>query len=336
LITDHNWAITDAGLGPCVSVTPDPLAFPDSSIGLPSERTVTVTNSGGAGLVMPPGALTVTGPDAGQFTIGADSCSGATIPAGGSCVATVSFSPTSSGSKAAGLRISSNAVTSPTVVPLTGSGLAPAFSAIPTSLDFGAVRIGRAGGPQAVTVRNDGPGVLALGDGAVRIAGPGFGTGADTCSGARLATGDSCTVEVRFSPTVAGAASGVLTFTSNAPGGPHTVSLRGTGTAALKKQTLAVKLPKRIKLSGLTVITPAGARTNAGQRVRTVVRGGPITATVAGQVRYFTVVRGPRGKVAVRTFGYRDLRLSVTQKAPAVERFTAFERQATYTKGRRG
>ena len=103
-----------------------------------------------------------------------------------------------------------------------------------------------------------------------------------------------------------------------------------------KKQTLKTKLPKRIKVSGLTVITPANTRTNAGQLVRTLVRGGPVKPTAAGQVRYFTVVRGPKGKTSVRTNGYPNLRLKVTQKAPATTGYTAFTRTATYTKGTRG
>jgi hypothetical protein len=84
------------------------------------------------------------------------------------------------------------------------------------------------------------------------------------------------------------------------------------------------------------VLTPANARTNAGQLVRTIVRGGPTKPTTAGEVRYFTIVRGPNGKTSVRTFGYPNLRLRVTQKAPATDGYTAFTRSATYTEGKRG
>ena len=141
-------------------------------------------------------------------------------------------------------------------------------------------------------------------------------------------------------PTSAGSKSTTVTVASNAD--PVQVTLTGIGTAAptpspavKTKQTLATKLPKRIKLSGLTLITPANARTNAGQRVRTSVRGGPVRPTAAGEVRYFTVVRGPNGKTSVRTFGYPNLRLKVVQKAPTVEGYTAFQRQATYLGGKR-
>jgi hypothetical protein len=149
---------------------------------------------------------------------------------------------------------------------------------------------------------------------------------------------------VKFTPTSAGVKSATVNVTSNAE--PVQATLTGTGTVAppppptpsptpsvKKKQTLAAKLPKRIKLSGLTVITPANARTNARQYVRTSVRGGPMKPSAAGEVRYFTVVRGPNGKTSVRTFGYPDLRLRVTQQAPATAGFTDFQRQATYLRG---
>lgn len=51
-------------------------------------------------------------------------------------------------------------------------------------------------------------------------------------------------MQVCFSPTAKGAASGQLTFTTNAPGSPQTVGLSGTG-ARKKKKSLNVKLPKR-------------------------------------------------------------------------------------------
>ncbi len=342
LIDDHGWNITDAGLGPCVSVGPDPIGFAATTVGRTDSQTVTVSNPGGADLVMPAGAITLAGADADRFALNADTCSGATVAAAGSCTVTVSFSPTATGTEAAELRIDSNALSSPNTVALTGTGVVPGFNATPGAVDFGSVETGKSGGPQTVTVTNGGSGILTFpAAGGVGLTGDGFGITADTCSGASVNAGGTCTVQVRFSPTAAGVAGGQLAFTSNAPGSPHIVALSGTGSATpqpppvKKKQTLKAKLPKRIKISGLTVLTPANARTNAGQLVRTVVRGGPVKPTAAGEVRYFTVVRGPNGKTSVRTFGYPNLRLKVAQKAPAVEGYTAFQRQATYRNGKR-
>lgn len=105
--------------------------------------------------------------------------------------------------------------------------------------------------------------------------------------------------------------------------------------AANKKQTLKTKLPKRIRLSGLTAITPKNTDTNAGSTVRTRIRGGPIKPSAAGEVRYFTVVRGPAGKTSIRTYGYPNLKLRVTQDAPATLGYTAFTLTATYVRGKR-
>ena len=337
LIDDEGWTVTDAGLGPCVTITPDPVLFADTTVGQSSAATVTVSNPGGTDLVLPADAVSVTGPDAGPFSIGADNCSSATVPAAGSCTVEVLFAPASAGGKAANLQLESNAISSPNLVLVTGTGLLPGFDASPGALEFGNVTVGKASDPQTVTVTNGGPGTLNVAAGGVQITGAVFTITADTCTGATLKPTGSCAVSVRFSPTAAGAANGSLTFIANDPGSPHVIALSGAGTtptpAAKKKQTLKVKLPKRIKLSGLTVITPANARTNAGQRVRTIVRGGPIKSTAAGEVRYFTVVRGPDGKVSVRTYGNPNLRLRVTQKAPAVPGYTDFRRQASYLGG---
>lgn len=105
-----------------------------------------------------------------------------------------------------------------------------------------------------------------------------------------------------------------------------------TPEATPEKQTLSRDLPKRIKARGLTLITPANARTNAGQRVRTLIQSKPAKAA---QARSFTIVRGRNGKVSVRTFGRTDFRLTVTQKAPATTGYTAFRASAKYVGGRR-
>jgi len=333
LIDDHGWTITDAGLGPCVSVSPDPVQLDATTVGDSSEITITVTNSGGSDLVLPANALTLSGDAA--FALAANACSGKTLSAGGDCTVDVRFSPASAGDKAAGLQVISNAVSSPDVVSLKGTGIVPGFNATPDPVAFPAQTVGTAADPQTVTVTNGGPGKLTVG--AVGLTGDAaFTVASDTCSGTSLTASKSCTVTVGFAPTAVGSVSGQLTFTTNDAGSPHVVSVTGTGKVAkLKKQALRPKLPKRVKLNGLTVITPANARTNAGQRVRTIIKGGPAKASAAGEVRYFTVVRGPKGKTSIRTYGHRDLKLKVSQKAPAVTGYTAFARSASYIRGRR-
>ncbi len=132
----------------------------------------------------------------------------------------------------------------------------------------------------------------------------------------------------------------VLTVTAAASPAPTTPTTTPTPTptptptapVAKKKQRLAASLPRRIKVRGLTLITPANANTTAGQQVRTRVSG---RSTAAGQTRLYRVVRGKNGKVSVRTFGHRDLRLVILQTAPATDGYTRFERRAIYVGGQR-
>lgn len=106
-------------------------------------------------------------------------------------------------------------------------------------------------------------------------------------------------------------------------------------TGTRRTQTLKPSLPRRIKRDGVTVITPAGARTNAGLRPRTRVKGWPRRASAAGDVRYFVVLRGNKGRVAIKTFGYPHLKFEVTQRAPSTAEYRAFLREAAYVNGHR-
>lgn len=338
LITTYGWLIVDDGLAPCVELSPAAVGLPVTLVGQTSDAIVTMTNVGGSDLTLPAGAVTLSGPDAGQFGVNADTCSGATVAGGGTCTVKVTFTPAAPGAKVASVSVTSNALTSPDTVALSGTAVAPVFSASPSAVDFGQVTIGTTGGPRVVTITNTGTATLAVG--AVTTTGDAFATTANTCANVSIEPGATCTVAVSFAPVVKGSATGSLRFDSNASGRPHSVALTGTAVRApvvpKKKQMLSAKLPKRIKLSGLTVITPANAPTNAGQLVRTRITGGPMKATSAGQVRYFKVVRGPKGKVSVRTFGQPNLRLNVTQTAPATSQYTPFRRGATYLRGLRG
>jgi hypothetical protein len=207
------------------------------------------------------------------------------------------------------------------------------LSLSPATTAFGAQQTGTTSAAKTLTATNTGSQPVTITG--IDLAGSPFTIDQGTCAAATLTAGQTCTLTAQFSPTVDGPASTTVTVTSNAD--PVSASLTGTGAKATKKkQTLRPNLPKRIKVSGLTVLTPANARTNAGQLVRTIVRGGPTKPTTAGEVRYFTIVRGPNGKTSVRTFGYPNLRLRVTQKAPATDGYTAFTRSATYTEGKRG
>lgn len=58
-------------------------------------------------------------------------------------------------------------------------------------------------------------------------------TATDTCVGATLQYDESCDIEVIFSTPEEGLKTALMTITSNAPGLPFEISLRGTGTATI-------------------------------------------------------------------------------------------------------
>ncbi|HST38486.1 MAG TPA: choice-of-anchor D domain-containing protein, partial [Conexibacter sp.] len=97
------------------------------------------------------------------------------------------------------------------------------------ALDAGSVLLG-ATADRTVTVTNSGENPVTLT--ALDLSGTGFAPAGGSCvAGAELAVGESCTVTVRFAPTVAGAASGTLSipYTAIGAGAPLAVTLGGTG-----------------------------------------------------------------------------------------------------------
>jgi Pro-kumamolisin, activation domain/Abnormal spindle-like microcephaly-assoc'd, ASPM-SPD-2-Hydin len=116
-----------------------------------------------------------------------------------------------------------------TVNPVGGPG--PAVTLSPTSLTFSTVAVGNTSTAKPVTVTNSGTTTLDISSIATTGA---FGQAASTkpC-GSTLAVGKNCKIEVTFTPTQVGANTGTLSISDNAANSPQTVSLSGTGSAAV-------------------------------------------------------------------------------------------------------
>jgi hypothetical protein len=124
--------------------------------------------------------------------------------------------------------ISDNASGSPQTVSLSGTGTASAVSLSASSLTFGSQSVGTTSTAQTVTLSNTGSAALSISS--VAIAGTNAGDFAQTNTcGSSLAAGANCTIEVMFTPSVAGAEAATLSITDNASGSPQTVPLSGTG-----------------------------------------------------------------------------------------------------------
>jgi FG-GAP repeat protein len=190
-------------------------------------QTVTVTNEDGAAYTL--GNVTASGADASQFPRTQDTCSGASLAAGASCVVSVAFAPTSPGPKAATLAIASHG---PAPVTLTGVATQPAASLSPVTRRFADATPGAAASAaQVFTLTSSGAGPLEVGDAELAGADAGsFAITADACSRQTLAEGDSCAVSVAFAPTAAGYRRAVVTIDTDAA--PAVARLEGRGRGA--------------------------------------------------------------------------------------------------------
>ena len=221
-------ALSGTGVtGPLVSLSPTSLSFGSQAGGTTSAaQTITVHNTGTTSLSV--SGATLTGANTVAFSIASNSCTA--VAAGGFCNIGVTFNPPGSGAKSASLSIASNAPGSPTLVGLSGTGVAggPAISVTPTSLSFGSQAGGTTSAAQTITVHNTGTTTLsAIGwqlTGANTVA---FSIASNSCS-VPLAAGATCTIGVTFNPPGAGAKSASVSITSSV--GTLTVSLSGTGT----------------------------------------------------------------------------------------------------------
>jgi len=110
---------------------------------------------------------------------------------------------------------------------LSGTGSQAQISAVPGTAGFGSVSTGTSNS-QTIELTNNGTASLVI-SGAT-VSGAGFTiTGLSTPL--TIPTGSNKTFNAVFTPTVAGAVTGSISLTSNAPNSPFTIALSGTGAA---------------------------------------------------------------------------------------------------------
>jgi hypothetical protein len=144
----------------------------------------------------------------------------------------VTFTPSASGSRTASVSITDNASGSPQTVSLSGTGTAALVSLSPTSLAFGNQPVGTTSAAQSLTLSNTGNAALSITSLALTGSNASDFAQTNTC-GSSVAGGANCTISVTFTPSGSGSRTASVSITDNASGSPQTVSLSGTGTAAL-------------------------------------------------------------------------------------------------------
>ena len=255
-------------LAPAVaSVTPTALSFTQTINSTSIAQAVTVRNNGGQPLTL--GAIGISGVNAAEYVIGAAStCAAGTVVNGGSnCTLQVTFRPTVAGARSAQLSIAHNATASPALVALTGTGTAtpqPAVSVSVTTLSFGTISVGQKSAAQAAMLTNSGEAPLTLAS--LTLGGTSssdFALAGNCASGATVAAGGTCTMQLTFAPTAVGARSATLTVASNAANGSPVVALSGSGVQyAIAVNPASVALQSTVgtmSASVQAVVTNSGA-----------------------------------------------------------------------------
>ena len=231
--------VTYSGTGgagaPAAAIAPTGLTFAAQSVGTTSSaESVTITNNGTAKLTM--GGASLSGSGAAAFSFAGTSgggcvASGATLAVGASCTFSVSFSPATTGSYSASLSISDNAPTSPQVVQLSGSGIAPSLSISPPSASFGTATMGIASNAVPIVVTNAGTSTVTVSSVTVTGADAADFSAPNNCVPA-IAAGKSCTINLSFNPTAGGTRTATLKISDNAPNSPQSIAVSGSAVAA--------------------------------------------------------------------------------------------------------
>jgi hypothetical protein len=214
---------------PAVAASPTAVAFGTQTIGAPAAtQTVTLANKGNVALAL--NGIAVSG--ASTVTIANKTC-GTTLAVGANCTVTLAFAPTTAGSAAATLAVTSNAA--PLQVTISGTGTT-APVAKPTLSEAGPVafadtQVGKSAATHTITLSNGGTAALKIAslvlDGAQASD---FVLGGTCAANASVAASASCTIDIGFKPTAAGQRAGTFVLMTDA-GNQFTVALAGTGVA---------------------------------------------------------------------------------------------------------
>ncbi|MGA9509717.1 MAG: SBBP repeat-containing protein [Candidatus Sulfotelmatobacter sp.] len=267
-----------AGSAPAVSIAPNSLPFPLQPVGSPSQPQLALLHNMGSSTLSISSIST-----SGDFAE-SDDC-GISVPAAGSCIFSVVFTPTVAGSRTGSIVIQDDAAGSPHVINLSGNGSGAAISLSLAHLSFPNVAAGSSSATQSLTLVNTGNISLSINN--IQVTGD--YAQKNNCSTA-MPAGSSCTISVSFTPVLPGTRSGALTISDNVPGSPQTLNLSGIGsdfsltssnasqivTAGSAGYYLLTVTPVGGSFPGSVVLTCSGLPANAtcGLSPSSVILGG--------------------------------------------------------------
>ncbi len=232
-------ALTGTGVAPrSATVSPSPLAFGNLATGTTAILNLTVTSTGNtalaggtfSNLAAPFSRITT-----GTFPAGAPNC-GVALAVGASCTIKVQYAPTTTTTSTASLAVAyTGATITGTPVSISGTGVTAratvAISPKPFSITLPSGTLTGSGNVTLTNTAAAGGSSVSVTN--VAVTGAGLiwsftANGTNTCTGALLAPGASCTVTVQFGRIGSvGTHTGAITFTDTATGSPQSLTLTG-------------------------------------------------------------------------------------------------------------
>jgi beta-propeller repeat-containing protein/centrosomal CEP192-like protein len=201
-----------------------------------------------------------------------DNCVGS-VAAASSCTISVTFTPTTGGTRSGSVVINDAAAASPQLVSLSGTGIGPAAGLNPASLTFQGVALGSSSTAQTVTLTNQGNENLSVTS--IQVTGDYSQT--NNCAATLTAT-SSCTINVTFTPTASGTRTGTLNITDSATGSPQTVALSGNG-ADFNLTTSSNSATVKAGVTATYTVTVAAVGGTFSSAVNLACSGAPSHAT---------------------------------------------------------
>ena len=277
------YSVFGATLAPVPSPRPSAISFSSPSLTFSQNvnttslpQTITVTNFGGSQI----NGLSIA--TSGVFSQ-TNNCPSVLVAAT-SCTVTVWFAPSAAGSVTGSLNIRDDSYNlgSSQVITLKGTGTAPGASITPTSLSFSTQVAGTTSSARTITVLSNGTGPLQVSN---VVATAPFSQ-SNNCS-APMAPATSCTIQVSFTPTVVGTASGSVTITDNA--GTQKATLSGTGSAPVTFSPTSLSFGNVVQATSSTLTITLTNRLNTTLTVNNVAVSGAsgpfaVTSNACGAV----------------------------------------------------
>lgn len=247
-------------------VVPTTMNFGSADVGTAgAAQTLTIANSGDFSNALNVSDIAISN----GFTV-AGSC--AALNPGENCALSVAPAPTAQGTLAGTINFTDNSPVANESAGVNGNGSTGNIGLSPSAMFFGPEAVGAASQPITLTITNPQTNAQPLAiSGVTFTANPStsendFVEGNSTC-GNPVAPGSNCTIQIIFSPTIAGVVESTMTIADNSAGGSHVIPLEGSGvvldTAVPSPATLLFAAQANGSTSSSQTITVKNAQTTA-------------------------------------------------------------------------